>query len=191
MLITLMTRILDSKQIEMHTGLLNYSMQICLSVMENNNTDTGNLTLPVVIKALSIMNNAVGASLQGNFDATANYPTKSILECLGNIFSEDDSYAQKLIAIGLLPFLLNIYNDPNNDDYLARLEVLFCWMNIAAGTQSQALFNTGILQQIVDNITALNKDSTAIQFEAARRSMVILCNFICECNDKVGVAFLQ
>ena len=64
-------------------------------------------------------------------------------------------------------------------------------MNIAAGTQSQALFNTGILQQIVDNITALNKDSTAIQFEAARRSMVILCNFICECNDKVGVAFLQ
>ena len=191
MLITLMTRILDSKQIEMHTGILNYIMQICLSVMENNNTDTGNLTLPVVIKALSIMNNAVGASLQGNFDATANYPTKSILECLGNIFSEDDSYAQKLIAIGLLPFLLNIYNDPNNDDYLARLEVLFCWMNIAAGTQSQALFNTGILQQIVDNITALNKDSTAIQFEAARRSMVILCNFICECNDKVGVAFLQ
>lgn len=182
-----MTRILDSKQIEMHTGILNYIMQICLSVMENNNTDIGNLTLPVVIKALSIMNNAVGASLQGNFDATANYPTKSILECLGNMFSEDDSYAQKLIAIGLLPFLLNIYNDPNNDDHLARLEVLFCWMNIAAGTQSQALFNTGILQQIVDNITSLNKDSTTIQFEASRRSMVILCNFICECNDKVGL----
>ena len=169
----------------MHTGILNYIMQICLSVMENNNTDIGTLTLPVVIKALSIMNNAVEASLQGNFDATANYPTKSILECLGNMFSEDDGYAQKLISIGLLSFLLNIYNDLNNDDHLARLEILFCWMNIAAGSQSQALFNTGILQQIVDNITTLDKNCTAIQFEAARRSMVILCNFICECNDEV------
>lgn len=184
-LLILMSRILDSNQVEIHTGILNYILQICLSVMENNSTKIGHATLTVVAKALSIIHKAVEASQQGNFEATVNYPTKSILECLGNIFSEDDSYTAHLISVGVLPLLHAIYQDPNNDDVLARLEVLFCWMNIAAGTQSQALYDTDILQLVLTNIIALNGNSSDLEFEAARRSMVILCNFICECNDAV------
>ena len=70
---------------------------------------------------------------------------------------------------------------------LVKLEVLFCWMNIAGGTCSQQLFDSGILQILVNNITILSDQTSDLDFEASRRSMVILCNFICECSDSVSI----
>lgn len=186
-ILTTYIRIVDAspKQIEFHTGIISDMMQFCLSVMENNDATISILVVDLVIRLLTIMSNAVDASRAGLFDAASNYPTKSILECLGNMFAENDLYTTKLIPLGLFTFLMNIYTDPNSDDLLIKLEVLFCWMNIAGGTYSQQLFDSGILQILVDNITALNDQSSDISFEASRRSMVVLCNFICECNDDV------
>ena len=185
----LFIRIVDSfpKQIDLHTGIINDMLQFCLSIMENNDGTVGLLTLDVVIRLVTILSNAVDASRTSQFDAAANYPTKAILECLGNMFAENDVYATKLIPLGLLSFLLNIYTDPNNNDMLVKLEVLFCWMNIAGGTCSQQLFDSGILQILVNNITILSDQTSDLDFEAPRRSMVILCNFICECSDSVSI----
>ena len=60
-------------------------------------------------------------------------------------------------------------------------------MNIAGGTCSQQLFDSGILQILVNNITILSDQTSDLDFEASRRSMVILCNFICECSDSVSI----
>ena len=175
------------KQIDLHTGILGDMIQFALSVIENNDLQIGMLVMPIITRILSILTEAVVASREGRFDAASNYPTKSILENIGNICAENDAYIMQMIDQGLLSFLNLIYTDPNNDDVLGKLEVLFCWMNISGRKCSQALFDTGLLQPIVANIVALNPQASDVQFEAARRSMVILCNFICECNDNVVV----
>ena len=175
------------KQIDLHTGILGDMIQFALSVIENNDLQIGMLVMPIITRILSILTEAVVASREGRFDAASNYPTTSILENIGNICAENDAYIMQMIDQGLLSFLNLIYTDPNNDDVLGKLEVLFCWMNISGGKCSQALFDTGLLQPIVANIVALSPQASDVQFEAARRSMVILCNFICECNDNVVV----
>ena len=63
-------------------------------------------------------------------------------------------YGATLIQQGLLPFLQAVYFDKNNDDQLLRLEVIFCWMNISGGRNSQLLFDTGIFPTLVENVTA-------------------------------------
>lgn len=175
------------KQVDLHTGILGDMIQFALSVIENNDLQIGMLVMPIISRILSILTEAVVASREGRFDVASNYPTKSILENFGNICAENDAYVMQLIDNGFLSFLNLIYTDPNNDDALGKLEVLFCWMNVSGGKCSQVLFDTGLLQPIVENIVALNPQASDIQFEAARRSMVILCNFICECNDNVSV----
>ena len=182
-------RIVDAspKQIDLHTGIINDMMQFCLSIMENNDTAIGSLSLDLVIRLVTILSASVDASRSSQFDAATNYPTKAILECLGNMFAENDVYVAKLIPLGLFSFLLNVYTDPNNDELLVKLEVLFCWMNIAGGACSQQLFDSGILQILINNITQLSDQTDDMGFEASRRSMVVLCNFICECNDNVRI----
>ena len=142
-------------------------------------------------ECVNVMNQSVNASLENRLGDSLNYPTKSILETLGNIIAENDVYAAYLVEIGYLPFLSHVYFDNNNGDFLLRLEVIFNWMNLAGGTQSQTLYDTGILETLVGNVQALNEQSNSIEFEAARRSMVVICNFICECNDATRMYLLS
>ena len=58
-------------------------------------------------------------------------------------------------------------------------------MNIGGGQYSQVLFNASNIQDLVNNVERINPNSSDIDYEVARRSMVILCNFICECDDNV------
>ena len=71
------------------------------------------------------------------------------------------------------------------------MEVIFNWMNLSGGACSQALYNTGILETLVQNVQALSPQSSSIEFEAARRSMVVICNFICECDDATRIYLLN
>lgn len=142
--------------------------------------------LTLVNMCMMIMSSAVQASLNGQFEQTGNYPTKQIMETLGNILADNDVYGSVLIQQGLLDFLRGVYCDRNNDDQLLRLEVIFCWMNLSGGKNSQSLFDSGIFPAMVENVTALSPTADAVCYEAARRSMVVICNFICECSDSVG-----
>lgn len=83
--------------------------------------------LTLVNMCMMIMSSAVQASLNGQFEQTSNYPTKQIMETLGNILADNDVYGSVLIQQGLLDFLRGVYCDRNNDDQLLRLEVIFCW----------------------------------------------------------------
>lgn len=144
--------------------------------------------MPVVVTAVKIMGSAVMSAFNcGEIDVSvANvYPTKQILEIIGNILAENDEYCKILLSNDLLVFLNSIYYDQSNTDELLRLEVLFCWMNIAGGRWSQVLFDATNINDLVSNITILHKIQTDVSYETARRSMVIICNFICECNDNV------
>lgn len=142
--------------------------------------------LTLVNMCMMIMSSAVQASLNGQFEQTSNYPTKQIMETLGNILADNDVYGSVLIQQGLLDFLRGVYCDRNNDDQLLRLEVIFCWMNLSGGKNSQLLFDSGIFPAMVENVTALSPTADSLCYEAARRSMVVICNFICECSDSVG-----
>lgn len=142
--------------------------------------------LTLVNMCMMIMSSAVQASLNGQFEQTSNYPTKQIMETLGNILADNDVYGSVLIQQGLLDFLRGVYCDRNNDDQLLRLEVIFCWMNLSGGKNSQLLFDSGIFPAMVENVTALSPTADSLCYEAARRSMVVICNFICECGDSVG-----
>ena len=142
--------------------------------------------LTLVNMCMMIMSSAVQASLNGQFEQTSNYPTKQIMETLGNILADNDVYGSVLIQQGLLGFLRGEYCDRNNDDQLLRLEVIFCWMNLSGGKNSQLLFDSGIFPAMVENVTALSPTADSLCYEAARRSMVVICNFICECSDSVG-----
>lgn len=146
--------------------------------------------LSIVNGCVAIMSNAVQASINGQFEQSSNYPTKQIMETLGDILADNDVYGATLIQQGLLPFLQAVYFDKNNDDQLLRLEVIFCWMNISGGRNSQLLFDTGIFPTLVENVTALTPAADALCYEAARRSMVVICNFICECSDSVRVEMM-
>ena len=137
------------------------------------------------------MDASVTASIEERLEESLNYPTKSILETLGNIIAENDLYASYLLQNGYLAFLSRVYFDKNNGDFLLRLEVIFNWMNLSGGTCSQALYDTGILETLVGNVQALNPQSSSIEFEAARRSMVVICNFICECDDATRLYLLS
>ena len=142
--------------------------------------------LTLVNMCMMIMSSAVQASLNGQFEQTSNYPTKQIMETLGNILADNDVYGSVLIQQGLLDFLRGVYCDRNNDDQLLRLEVIFCWMNLSGGKNSQLLFDSGIFPAMVENVTARSPTADSLCYEAARRSMVVICNFICECSDSVG-----
>lgn len=142
--------------------------------------------LTLVNMCLVIMSSAVQASLNDQLEQSSNYPTKQILETLGNILADNDVYGAMLIQQGLLDFLRGVYCDRNNDDQLLRLEVIFCWMNLSGGKNSQLLFDSGIFPTMVENVTALSPAADSLCYEAARRSMVVICNFICECSDSVG-----
>ena len=144
--------------------------------------------MPVVKLAFSIMNEAVTNSFNQTEITVKDanrYPTKQLLEILGNILAENDEYCKYLLEFNLLPFLYSVYYDQNNNDVLLKLEVLFCWMNIAGGQYSQVLFNASNIQDLVNNVERINPNSSDIDYEVARRSIVILCNFICECDDNV------
>lgn len=147
--------------------------------------------MQLVGRCVQIMDQSVTASLENRLDDSLNYPTKPILETLGNIIAENDVYARFLVENGYLPFLSRVYFDPNNSDQLLRLEVVFNWMNLSGGALSQSLYDTGILQTLVANVQALSPQSSPVEFEAARRSMVVICNFICECNDATRLYLLS
>ena len=106
--------------------------------------------LTLVNMCMMIMSSAVQASLNGQFEQTSNYPTKQIMETLGNILADNDVYGSVLIQQGLLDFLRGVYCDRNNDDQLLRLEVIFCWMNLSGGKNSQLLFDSGIFPAMVE-----------------------------------------
>ena len=93
------------KQIDLHTGILGDMIQFALSVIENNDLQIGMLVMPIITRILSILTEAVVASREGRFDAASNYPTKSILENIGNICAENDAYIMQMIDQGLLSFL--------------------------------------------------------------------------------------
>ena len=147
---------------------------------------------PSVLSALAIMNTAVANAFNNSeIDMVfANvYPTKQIVEIIGNILAESDEYCKLLLDNNLLQLLHNIYYDQNNVDLLLKLEVLFCWMNIAGGQFSQVLFNSTNIQDLLANVAALQGTPNDVDYEMARRSMVIICNFICECDDNVFALF--
>lgn len=149
--------------------------------------------MPLVIMIVERMNTAVSNAFnQQEMDvADANvYPTKQILEILGNILAENDEYCKTLLEKGLLTFLQSIYYDQSNCDLFLKLEVLFCWGNIAGGRYSQDLFNSITIQDLIRNISNLHQSQSDIDYEMARRTMLIICNFICECDDTVCSIFL-
>ena len=74
--------------------------------------------LSIVNGCVAIMSNAVQASINGQFEQSSNYPTKQIMETLGDILADNDVYGATLIQQGLLPFLQAVYFDKNNDDQL-------------------------------------------------------------------------
>ena len=130
------------------------------------------------------MRQSVRASLENRMEATLQYPTKAILETLGNIIAENDEFAAFLVRCRYMELLHDVYFDPKNEDPYLRLEVIFNWMNLSAGNQSQVLFDTNILETLIKNVTALTPQADEVCYEAARRSMVVICNFICECSDE-------
>ena len=61
------------------------------------------------------MDASVTASIEERLEESLNYPTKSILETLGNIIAENDLYATYLLENGYLGFLSRVYFDKNNN----------------------------------------------------------------------------
>lgn len=190
------------KPLEIHTGILSDVLQLIQSVLESNPVKIVLISShPIIFQAMPLMkiagecikrmDQSVTASLEDRLEDSLNYPTKSILETLGNIIAENDLYATYLLENGYLGFLSRVYFDKNNGDFLLRLEVIFNWMNLSGGACSQALYNTGILEMLVQNVQALSPQSSSIEFEAARRSMVVICNFICECDDATRIYLLN
>ncbi|CBK23068.2 uncharacterized protein [Blastocystis hominis] len=179
------------KPLEIHTGILSDVLQLVQSVLESNPVNIGMPLMKIAGECIKRMDASVTASIEERLEESLNYPTKSILETLGNIIAENDLYASYLLQNGYLAFLSRVYFDKNNGDFLLRLEVIFNWMNLSGGTCSQALYDTGILETLVGNVQALNPQSSSIEFEAARRSMVVICNFICECDDATRLYLLS
>ena len=140
--------------------------------------------MPIVETIVETMRQSVRASLENRMEATLQYPTKAILETLGNIIAENDEFAAFLVRCRYMELLHDVYFDPKNEDPYLRLEVIFNWMNLSAGNQSQVLFDTNILETLIKNVTALTPQADEVCYEAARRSMVVICNFICECSDE-------
>ena len=145
--------------------------------------------MSVVVTTLQIMKTAVSnvfGATEMDISYANVYPTKQILEIFGNILAEDDNYCDVLLNNGMLEMLHSVYFDERNTDMLLKQEVLFCWMNIAGGRFSQVLFNSINVRDLIANVYALQQSQTDIDYEMARRSMVIVCNFICECDDNVS-----